>query len=144
MSEFRKAKVETSQKSTVSDPVKKEDSRPVEGLTSGGKAAVETKPSDLFATYEESQGKPYVADYFEIEGIWNKQPELKRELKEIEGYVREQVTKKKLANSTRAVEKFIKEMERKAGLSRYENVNQRITKILAYIDFRKVVDGSSE
>lgn len=95
---------------------------------------------DLFVSYEEDQGKPYTADYFELENTW-KQPELKREIEEINGYLKEQVTKGKVDNSTKAVSAFLKEMERKAGLSRYESTTNRISKILAYIDFQRVVHG---
>ena len=95
---------------------------------------------DLFVSYEEDQGKPYTADYFELEHTW-KQPELRREIEEINGYIKEQVSKGKVDNSTKAVAAYLKEMERKAGLTRYESTNNRITKILAYIDFQKVVHG---
>lgn len=95
---------------------------------------------DLFVSYEEDQGKPYTADYFELEHTW-KQPELRREIEEINGYIKEQVTKGNVDNSTKAVDKFLKELERKAGLTRYESTTNRISKILAYIDFQKVVHG---
>jgi hypothetical protein len=94
----------------------------------------------LFATYEDASGRPYAADYFEAPNVWNEDVGLARDLREIEGYVREQVRAGKVEDSTKAADQFLKEMERKAGLSRYEGVNQRITKILAYIDFRRTVD----
>lgn len=97
--------------------------------------------SDLFATYEGDQKKPYMADYFGVPETWDKEPSMARDLKEIEGYIREQVENKKVANDVKSAQKFMKEMERKAGLSTYESANQRITKILAYVDFRRTVDG---
>lgn len=106
-------------------------------VTVGG----ETNESSLFATYEADQKKPYSADYFEISEIWDKEPSLARDLKEIEGYIREQVSNKKVDNSTKAAKEFLKEMERKAGLSRYESTPQRIQKILAYVDFKRVVES---
>jgi hypothetical protein len=85
--------------------------------------------------------KPYMADYFEISDVWDKEPTLARDLKEIEGYIRERVGNKKVDNSTKAANQYIKELERKAGLSRYESTPQRIQKVLAYIDFQKVVES---
>lgn len=97
--------------------------------------------SKLFATYEIDQKRPYTSDYFGVENVWDKEPALARDLKEIEGYVREQVKKGDVANDTKAADKFIKELERKAGLTRYESESQRIQKILAYIDFKRVVES---
>lgn len=101
----------------------------------------DTSEKSLFASYEDDQKHPYTADYFEIKEVWDKEPTMARDLKEIEGYIREQVEGKKVHNSTKAAKEFMKELERKAGLSRYESVNQRITKVLAYIDFQRVVHG---
>lgn len=117
----------------------KESTPPPKGNPAGTATVRET---DLFATYEQDQKKPYAAKYYGVENTWDKEPTLARDLKEIEGYVREQVTNKKVANETKAAEKFMRELERKAGLSTYENPNQRITKLLAYIDFKRVVDGT--
>lgn len=103
--------------------------------------ASDTHESDLFYTYEDDQKKPYAAEYFEVNDVWDKEPTLARDLKEIEGYVRSQVSDKKVDNSTKAAKEFLKELERKAGLSRYESHPQRIQKVLAYIDFKKVVDS---
>jgi hypothetical protein len=97
--------------------------------------------ASLFATYEADQKHPYVADYFEVPDMWDKEETLARDLKEIEGYLRSRVENQKLANSTKAAKEFLKELERKAGLTRYESAPQRIEKILAYIDFKKVVDS---
>ena len=100
--------------------------------------------SNLFATYEIDQKRPYTSDYFGVESVWDKEPALARDLKEIEGYVRDQVKKGDVANDTKAASKFMKEMERKAGLTGYESESQRIQKILAYVDFKRVVDGSKK
>lgn len=102
---------------------------------------VETHIDDLVATYESDQGKPYVAKYFDIESVWDEQPELKRDIQEIEGYIRSQVSADRVDNSTKAAKEFLKDIERKAGLTRYESTNQRITKVLAYIDFQRTVHG---
>lgn len=101
----------------------------------------DTHESSLFATYELDQKRPFMADYFEVGNVWDKEETLGRDLKEIEGYIRTQVEAEKVDNSIKAVKEYVKELERKAGLSRYESTSQRIQKILAYIDFRKVVES---
>lgn len=108
------------------------------GDPTGGSTVSETS---LFATYETDQKKPYVAHYLELDGVWDKEPSLARDIKEIEGYIRSQVEAKKIDNSTKAAAQYLKELERKAGLSRYESTPQRIQKILAYVDFQKVVNS---
>lgn len=138
MSVFRQA--DTSTPAPAPPPVVKKAEPTVDNpLTPGGKDATETKAADLLATYEADQGKPYVADYYEIGGIWDKEPSMARDLKEIEGYIRLQVTKDKLENSTRAAAKYLKQLEREAGLTTYESTPQRIQKMLSFIDFKKVV-----
>jgi hypothetical protein len=102
-------------------------------------SSVKVSVPDLLVSYEEDQGKPYTAKYFDVENMWNKEPTLKRDIKEIDGYLKELVAKGKLDNSTKAADLYIKELERKAGLSRYESSTNRISKILAYIDFKRFV-----
>lgn len=110
------------------------------GVDSPG-VAPDTHEASLFATYEEDQGNPYSADYFEVKSIWKDEPTLANELKTIEGYIREKVTSKQLENNTKSAKKFIQELEKKAGTNQYENTNKRIQKLLAYIEFRKVVES---
>jgi len=140
MSVFRQA--DTSTPAPAPAPVAKTAEPTVDNpLTPGGKSTVDTKVSDLFATYEQDQGKPFVADYFDVGNVLNEEPTLARDLKEIEGYVRAQVEGKKIDNHTRAAGKFMKQLERDAGLTTYEATPNRIQKILAYIDFKKVVNS---
>lgn len=104
-------------------------------------SSVKVSVPELLVSYEEDQGKPYVAKYLAVDDVWSKEPSLKRDVQEIQGYLNEQVKNGKLDNSTKAADIFIKELERKAGLTRYESTPNRIAKILAYIDFQKVVNG---
>jgi hypothetical protein len=97
-------------------------------------------PNDLVATYSDEHGKPYVAKYWNIENIAN-EPEYKRDLGEVEGFIKDRVTKGKLDNSTHATDKYLKELEKKAGLTGYENTNKRISSLLAYIDFIRKIES---
>lgn len=104
-------------------------------------SVVSTKTAnDLVATYEAEHGKPYVAKYLNIENI-STEPEFKRDLGEIEGFIRNRVESKKLDNSTHATDKYLKELEKKAGLTGYEGANKRISSLLAYIDFIRKVES---
>jgi hypothetical protein len=126
--------------SVFREPSVQETAEPLKAGSGAVEAPVITQPG-LLASYETDQGKPYPADYFELGNVWEREPALARDIREINGYIQEQLKQGKLDNSTKAASNFIKEMERKAGLSRYESTTNRISKILAYIDFQKVVHG---
>lgn len=104
-------------------------------------SSVKVSVPELLVSYEEDQGKPYVAQYLELDTMWNKDKGLERDIREIDSYLKDQVSKGKLDNSTKAANQFIKELERSAGLTRYESVNNRISKLLAYIDFKRFTNG---
>jgi hypothetical protein len=107
--------------------------------TSNSAISTESK-NDLVATYMDEKGKPYVAKYLQVENLAN-EPEYKRDLGEIEGFIKDRVTKGKLENSTRATDKYLKEIEKKAGLTGYENANKKISSLLAYIDFIRKIES---
>ena len=107
--------------------------------TSNSAISTESK-NDLVATYMDEHGKPYVAKYIGVENIAS-EPEFKRDLAEIESFIQDRVSKKLLDNSTRATDKYLKELEKKAGLTGYENANKRISSLLAYIDFIRKVES---
>lgn len=101
----------------------------------------DTHDNSLFYTYEGDNMRPYSADYFEAGAMWDQEPSLARDLREIEGYVREKVHSGSIENTTKAASQFLKDLERKADLTRYESTPQRIQKLLGYIDFRRTIDG---
>lgn len=104
-----------------------------------------TSPSssagELLYTYEDEVRMPYVANYLGIKDIWDKEPSLENEVKELESYLRQMVVSKKLDNNTNAAQKYLERMEKDAGIEPYENANRRIEKLRKYIEFRKVVDS---
>lgn len=132
----------------MSEPFRTAQQVPTEQKTVKGVAPVgtpvETHAPDLFATHEDDMGVPYTAEYFDVKNVWDKEESLKRDIREIEGYIREQVSKGKVDNSTKAANAFLKDLERKAGLTRYESSSNRINKLLAYIDFQQVVRGDKK
>lgn len=130
MSVFREAQEPTKQQEA---PL----SKPVEQVGT----PIETHAPDLLATYRDDMGKPYVAEYLGVNNVWDQDKNLQRDVEEIEGYLQEQVKSGSVDNSTKAGKEFLKNLERQAGLSRYESGAQRIQKLLAYIDFKRVVNS---
>lgn len=124
---------------TFRTPVEPTESVTPKADTTNSAISTESK-NDLVATYMDEHGKPYVAKYMQIENLAN-EPEYKRDLGEIEGFIQDRVSKKLLDNSTRATDKYLKELEKKAGLTGYENPNKKITSLLAYIDFVRKVES---
>lgn len=112
-----------------------------EAPTGGDPHVGTTTEDNLFYTYEGEHMRPFTADYFEVPTMWDQDTGLARDLREIEGYVREQVHNGKVENTTKAAREFIKELERKAEITRYESTPTRIQKLIGYLDFRRTVDG---
>lgn len=127
----------TFREAVVAEPVTE---APKTEITQSGDSVV-THIDSLLATYQDDQGHPYTANYLDLKGVWDKTEGLANEIKTIEGYLRQQVDKGNLENSTKSAEKYLKELEKKAGTNPYESTTKRITRILAYIDFQKVVNG---
>lgn len=99
------------------------------------------KLPDLLATFQDESGKPYAAEYFDVKDMWNKEAGLKYELETIEGYLKKQVSEGKLANNTKAAADFMKSMEKEAKIQRFDSAVQRITKLVAFIEFKEYVHG---
>lgn len=138
---FRRAVQADPAPSKVEPLPKAEPEEAKEGTPTTPRTETKESVDSLLVSYQTDQGRPFTATYFDVQNVWDKEPTLKRDLLEIEGYLRSQVESKKLANDTKAADNFIKELERKAGIVRYETPATRIEKLLAYIDFRKVVDS---
>lgn len=117
-----------------------EPSVEVKPISDAGSPVV-THIDSLLATYQDDQGHPYTANYLDIKGVWDKTEGLTNEINTIEGYLKSEVEKGNLENSTKSAEKYLKELEKKAGTNPYEPTNKRISRILAYIEFQKVVNG---
>jgi hypothetical protein len=105
--------------------------------------AISEHKDTLLATYQQEIGKPYVATYFDMPTMWDKDPSIKNDLSTIEGYLNSMQAKGKLENSTKAAAKYLREMEKKAETNPYESTTNRINKLIAYIDFQRVVHGKS-
>ena len=132
MSEFRKAVEPVA----VTEPKAEPKTEVVDT-----RSPVETKAPELLATYSEDQGKPYVAQYLGIENVWDQDATMRNEVETIEGYIKDQISKGKLDNSVKAGDKFIRQMEKDALVNPYESATNKISKLLAYIEFKRVVES---
>lgn len=124
---------------TFRTPVQPTESVTPDADTSNSVISTEST-NDLVATYMDEHGKPYVAKCLGIENLAN-EPEYKRDLGELEGFIKDRVVKGKLENSTKATDKYLKELEKKAGLTGYENANKKISSLLAYIEFIRKIES---
>lgn len=103
--------------------------------------SVSTHVPELLATYQEDQGLPYTAEYFDLKNVWDKTENLATELKGIDKYLQELVADGKLDNSTKTASKYLADMEKKAGVNPFDTPNKRISRLTAYIQFRRTVDA---
>jgi hypothetical protein len=111
------------------------------GVSSDKSSTADTSVADLLYTYEDEVKNPYIADYLDIKDIWNKEPTLEKEVRGLEDYLRKMVVSKKLDNNVKAAKQYLEHLEKGAGIEPFENATRRITKLMKYIEFRKVVDG---
>lgn len=88
------------------------------------------------ALYKTLEGKPYTAEYFGVSKIWdNKDLGMKKEVEAIEEYYIKQVQRKDIADSKKAFEKYIKNMEKAVGVSDTTPRETRISKLAEYVKF---------
>lgn len=111
------------------------------GVSTDKSSTADTSVSDLLYTYEDEVRSPYVADYLNIRNIWDKEPVMAREVRNIEQHLRSLVVTNRLDNNVKAAEKYLNHIEAEAGIEPFENANRRIAKLLKYLEFRKVVDS---
>lgn len=92
----------------------------------------EAKVEAPFTEYEAEMGKSYLADRFEL---GDKIDIFQDEISVIEDYISEQIETGKIANTVKAVEKVLKEIEALTGITDEDRSVIRIETISAHIDF---------
>lgn len=132
MSEFRKAK------QPVAEP---EAPAPSQAAPVADDAV--TSDAETLPTSPSAESSPS-AKYLEVENIYQKHDSMREEVADIDSYIKGLQATGRVDKSDKAIATFMKDLESKAGAKPFESVNQRMTKILAYIRFRRVVDGSTE
>jgi uncharacterized protein YktA (UPF0223 family) len=97
------------------------------------------------ALYEQLKGKPYTAEYYDVEDIWD-DPDLgmKDDIKAIEKYYVSKVQKNEIADGKDNFKKFVKSLEKAIGLSDMSPNTVRISKLAKYIKFMREADKIDE
>lgn len=132
---FRKAEPKTEVENKEQEPseVKSHDITP--------HSDVETP----IALYEQLKGKPYTAEYYDVEDIWD-DPDLgmKDDIKAIEKYYVSKVQKNEIADGKDNFKKFVKSLEKAIGLTDMTPNTVRISKLAKYIKFMREADKIDE
>jgi len=132
---FRKAEPKTEVENKEQEPseVKSHDITP--------HSDVETP----IALYEQLKGKPYTAEYYDVEDIWD-DPDLgmKDDIKAIEKYYVSKVQKNEIADGKDNFKKFVKSLEKAIALSDMSPNTVRISKLAKYIKFMREADKIDE
>jgi len=93
------------------------------------------------ALYEQIKGKPYTAEYYEVEKIWdNPDLDMKSDVKAIEKYYVSKVQRNEVADGKDNYKKFIKGLEKAIGLTDLTPNTVRISKLAKYIKFMQEAD----
>lgn len=104
----------------------------------GAKSSESLKESDLYATYELDHSKPYLAEYFGINELWNN-PDLsyKDELNHIDTYLKGEISDKTLANTTEAVKQRVTKLEKLAGIDQSASPALRVQQLAAFAKYMR-------
>jgi len=98
-----------------------------------------SKTPEPIALYEELNGKPYSAKYFEVSDIWDKSESLAEDLKTIDKYYRTKVQIGELEDGLNNYKKMIEEAE-KATNTKNSNFNLKVAKIAEFVRFMQRMD----
>lgn len=109
-----------------------------------GSRPVSGSSDTSFLSYEKATGKPYAAVHFGLSDLWGRGAEtaFKQEIPAIDKFIREKVVSGSIADDTKSVQKYIKQLEKDAKLDSYEGGERKIAKLYAYINFLRTVDGT--
>lgn len=133
---------------TAQEPQEPKEVKPVEPKEVGepieeSKAHSTTQgdePSGMLSAYEYESGQPYSAEYFGLQELNNSEPEtFNDELRAIDKFLSELVQSKKLENSTDAAEKYLKKLEKEAGIDPFENTTRRVVKLVSYLNYKRMM-----
>jgi hypothetical protein len=98
-----------------------------------------SKTAEPIALYEELNGKPYSAKYFDVGDIWDKSDSMAEDLRTIDSYYRTKVQMGELEDGPNNYKKLIEEAE-KATNTKNSNFNLRVAKIAEFVRFMEKMD----
>lgn len=94
-----------------------------------------------FTLYRQDKGKSLIAEYFGIEDGWDDKNVYGKEVEEIEQYFEDKIGQGGIENTPKAVKEVLKRYEKAIGYTPEERTVVKVQKLIAYLDFRRVVDG---
>jgi hypothetical protein len=97
----------------------------------------EAKVDPSFTDYQSETGKPYLADRFDL---GDKLDVFADELSTIEDYLNDLISTGKIANTTKAVDKVLNDIEQLTNIKDEDRSVIRIEVIKAHIDFLNTTD----
>jgi len=93
-----------------------------------------------FLDYRRFNHKPFMADYYGIENIWDVDATITKEVETVEDYLKQQVELGELRNKTEAVKKKIKKLEKMANIDETERTSDKMRKLVAFINYQKELE----
>ena len=93
-----------------------------------------------FLDYRRFNHKPFMADYYGIENIWDVDSTITKEVETVEDYLKGQVEVGELKNDTEAVKKKIKKLEKMANIDDTERTSDKMRKLVAFINYQKELE----
>lgn len=94
-----------------------------------------------YLDFKNTHNKPFTAEYFELGSLWDDMDGgFKSELSIIESYMFNLIGDGKIENSTEAVTAKIKNIEKQAGIKKFDTTSNRISKVVAFTKFLRDVE----
>jgi hypothetical protein len=113
-----------------SEPVAERDVKEAPGLLA------DTNIEPPYLDWEKEKGKPYIAEYFKLDELWNdKLGGFEEEIGTIQKYIKDEIEQGRLDNSVEAVKGVLKGIEKMAGFDKNERVTMKIAQMAAYTEF---------
>ena len=96
----------------------------------------DTNVEPPYLDYEHEKGKPYIAEYFKLNELWNdKLGGFEEEIGTIQKYIKDEIEQGRLDNSVEAVKGVLKGIEKMAGFEKTERIAIKIAQMAAYTEF---------
>ncbi len=96
---------------------------------------VPTNVEPPFTDYESKKGNPYPVDYFELGRYWNTGDLYTKEVETINTYLTHLVKTGEINNSTQAVSKKLKSIEKMINVDPEDRAASRVGRVAAYMEF---------
>jgi len=115
------------------EPTKPAEHVPIEKSKA---AIVDTKVDPPYLDWEREKGKPYIADYFGLDELWNdKVGGFEDEIDTIKTYIKDEIEQGRLDNDSNAVKTLLKTMEKQMGGDKTDRTVIKIAKMAAFTQF---------